>query len=200
MGRKRVIEPERILDAAEAVVGRHGAAQLTIDAVAAEAEIGKASLLYHYRSKHALIAAVIDRAVRNDNAFNEAKTRNIGETASAVIRGRIAAAAAPLPEEFRAVALHLCAALAQDETLRAAIQDNQRKVISSIAGTSAQPRGALLAYLALEGLKLLESLDYYSWPPKERTKILRDISWLVDQSPAPKKTTAAKRSRATDLC
>jgi AcrR family transcriptional regulator len=199
LGRKRVIEPERILDAAEAVVGRQGAAQLTIDAVAAEAGIGKASLLYHYRSKHALIAAVIDRAVRNDNAFNEAKTRNIGQTASAVIRGRIAAAAAPLPEEFRAVALHLCAALAQDETLRAAIQDNQRKVISSIAGTSAQPRGALLAYLALEGLKLLESLDYYSWPPKERTKILRDISWLVDQSPAPKKPTAAKRSSARDL-
>jgi len=199
LGRKRVIEPERILDAAEAVVGRQGAAQLTIDAVAAEAGIGKASLLYHYRSKHALIAAVIDRAVRNDNAFNEARARSLGQVPSAVIRGRIAAAAAPLPDEFRAVALNLCAALAQDETLRAAIKDNQRKVISSIVRTSAKPKGALLAYLALEGLKLLESLDYHNWPPKERKKILRDISWLVDQSPAPRKPIAARRPSTTDL-
>lgn len=194
MGRKRIIEPERILDAAEAVVGRLGAAQLTIDSVAAEAGISKASLLYHYRSKHALIAAVIDRAVRNDNAFNEAKARSLGTVPSAVIRGRIAAAATPFPDDFRAVALNLCAALAQDETLRAAIQDNQRKVISNILHTSAQPKGALLAYLALEGLKLLESLDYYSWPAKERAKILRDIGWLVDQSPPPKRTLAKRSS------
>jgi len=193
LGRKRLIEPERILDAAEVVVGRHGAAQLTIDAVAAEADISKASLLYHYKSKHLLIAAVIDRAVRNDNAFNEAKALSLGDMPSAAIRGRIAAAATPFPEEFRAVALHLCAALAQDQTLRAAIKQNQRKVISTILETSAHPKGALLAYLALEGLKLLESLDYYNWPTKERAKILRDISWLVDQSPSTRKRGTVRR-------
>jgi AcrR family transcriptional regulator len=48
LGRKRIIEPERILDAAEVVVGRLGAAQLTIDSVAAEGGISKASLLSHY--------------------------------------------------------------------------------------------------------------------------------------------------------
>ena len=33
---------EKVLDAAEAVVVRHGIANLTLDAVAAEAEIGRA--------------------------------------------------------------------------------------------------------------------------------------------------------------
>jgi len=37
--------------------------------------------------------------------------------------------------------------------------------------------------VGFDGLKLLENLDYYNWPTKERAKILRDTSWLVDQSP-----------------
>jgi hypothetical protein len=41
-----------------------------------------------------------------------------------------------------------------------------------------------LAYLALEGLKLLETLDYHHWPAAERSRIVDDIGWLVDQQPA----------------
>ena len=81
------------------------------------------------------------------------------------------------------MALNLCAALAQDAQLRTAIQVNQTAVIDSIMKTSPNPRGALLAYLALEGLKLLESLDYHTWPKADRAKILREINWLVDARP-----------------
>lgn len=185
MGRKRVINPEQILDAAEVVVARDGAAKLTLDAVAAQAGISKASVIYDYKSKPALIEALVLRAVRNDNAFNDAKTAELGGVASPVIRGRIAAAAQPFPDEFRAVALNLGAAMAQDTELRSVFQANQRRVIGAIADTSAQPRGALLAYLALEGLKLLESLDYHRWPPAERSQIIAEIGWLVDVVPQP---------------
>lgn len=183
MGRKRVIDQEQILDAAEFVVARDGAAKLTLDAVAAQAGISKASVIYDYKSKQALIEAVVERAVRNDNAFNDGVTQKLGDIASPVIRGRIVAASAPLPDEFRAAALNLCAALAQDSKLREAIQRNQTAVIDSVAASSGKPRGALLAYLALEGLKLLESLDYHTWPMDERNQILREINWLVDAEP-----------------
>ena len=183
MGRKRVIDQGQILDAAEFVVARDGAARLTLDAVAAQAGISKASVLYDYKSKQALIAAVVQRAVTNDNAFNQGVTESLGDVASSVIRGRIVAASEPLPDDFRAVALNLCAALAQDSQLRATIQDNQTAVICRIMATSANPGGALLSYLALEGLKLLESLDYHTWPRQERDRILREINWLVDAQP-----------------
>ena len=183
MGRKRVIDQEQVLDAAQRVVARDGAARLTLDAVAEEAGISKASVLYDYKSKQALIAAVVDRTVKADNAFNSAMTQGLGDTPSAAIRGRIVAAAEPLPDEFRSVALNLCAALAQDAGLRAVIQQNQSEVIARITETAARPRGALLAYLALEGLKLLESLDYHTWPREERDRILREINWLVDLTP-----------------
>jgi AcrR family transcriptional regulator len=183
MARKRVIDQEKILDAAEAVVARDGAARLTLDAVAELAGISKASVIYDYKSKQALIEAVVHRAVRNDNAFNTSVTQSLGPIPNATIRGRIVAAAAPFPDEFRAAALNLCAALAQDAQLRKAIQANQDAVITSIMEISGNPRGALLAYLALEGLKLLESLDYHTWPKDQRDQILREINWLADAKP-----------------
>jgi AcrR family transcriptional regulator len=183
MGRKRTIDQEQILNAAEFVVARDGAARLTLESVAVRAGVSKASVIYDFKSKQALIEAVIRRAVRNDNAFNDGVTEGLGNITSSVIRGRIVAASEPFPDEFRAVALNLCAALAQDAQLRTAIQVNQTAVIDKIMKTSANPRGALLAYLALEGLKLLESLDYHTWPAAERAKLLREINWLVDARP-----------------
>ena len=194
MGRKRTIDQEQILNAAEFVVARDGAARLTLEAVAERAGVSKASVIYDFKSKQALIAAVIRRAVRNDNAFNDGVTRGLGNITSSVIRGRIVAASEPFPDEFRAVALNLCAALAQDAQLRTAIQVNQTAVIDSIMKTSANPRGALLAYLALEGLKLLESLDYHTWPKAERAKILREINWLVDARPEQNKPLPKMRA------
>jgi len=194
MGRKRTIDQEQILNAAEFVVARDGAARLTLEAVADRAGVSKASVIYDFKSKHALIEAVIRRAVRNDNAFNDGVTEELGNITSSVIRGRIVAASEPFPDEFRAVALNLCAALAQDAKLRTAIQVNQTAVIDRIMKTSANPRGALLAYLALEGLKLLESLDYHTWPKAERAKILREINWLVDARPGQIKPLPKTRS------
>jgi hypothetical protein len=118
--------------------------------------------------------------VRNDNAFNDAAIASLGDVPNAAIRGRLAAAAQPLPEEFRATALNLCAALAQDRELRATVQHNQAAVIGKVVDGAADPRAALLAYFALEGLKLLEALDFYHLPAAQRASLMADIAALVE--------------------
>lgn len=183
MGRTRTIDHQRILDAAERVVANDGAANLTIEAVAIQAGVSKATVLYDYKNKQALVRAVVERALAADNAFNEAAAEGFAGAPNATMRGRIAAAANPLPEEFQAVALNLCAALAQDSDLRGTVQRNQGQVVAAVVAGSDNPRGALLAYLALEGLKLLEALDYHRWEAPERTRILHEIAWLIDQAP-----------------
>jgi AcrR family transcriptional regulator len=183
MGRKRVIDQQAVLDAAERVVGRDGAANLTVDAVAREAGINKASVLYDHKSKQALVEAVVDRAFERDNDHHTWIEAQIAVVEDKAIRGRILAAAAPPPEEFRAVALNLSAALALDAGLRTKMQDNQARTISRIEATSPSPRGALLAYLALEGLKFLEHLDFHHFPREERDRLLREINWLVTAQP-----------------
>ena len=54
-----------LLDAAEAVVARQGIANLTLEAVAAEAGISKGGLLHHFRTKDRLIEALVTRAAEN---------------------------------------------------------------------------------------------------------------------------------------
>ena len=63
----------QLLDAAEAVVAQHGVRNLTLDAVAARSGISKGGLLYHFRSKEDLAAAMIERSIAwFDDALVEA--------------------------------------------------------------------------------------------------------------------------------
>lgn len=179
VGRKKSIDRDRVLDAAEAVVAGVGAARLTLEGVAQEAGISKGSVVYDYGSKQALLEAMVQRAVARDNAFNEAAAESCDAPENRTLYGRIAAAAQPFPDAFRAAALNICAALAQDQNLRAAIQENQSAVIARIRAEADGARGPMLAYLALEGLKLLESLDYHQWSEAERDALLGDIRWLA---------------------
>ncbi|MEJ8547631.1 TetR/AcrR family transcriptional regulator [Brevibacillus borstelensis] len=48
-----------ILEAATRVILSEGAAQLTLDAVAKEAQVSKGGLLYHFSTKEALIEAIV---------------------------------------------------------------------------------------------------------------------------------------------
>lgn len=183
MGRKRIIDQQAVLDAAERVVGRDGAANLTVDAVAREAGVNKASVLYDHKSKQALVEAVVDRAFQRDNEHHAHIEAQLGTHGDQAVRGRILAAAEPPPEEFRAVALNLSAALTLDAALREKMQANQDATIARILETSSSPHGALLAYLALEGLKFLEYLDFHHFAREDRDRIVREINWLVTTQP-----------------
>ncbi len=67
MGRRRTIDRDQLLDAAEAVIGREGAAGLTIDAVAKEMGITKGGVQYCFGTKDALIDAIFERDAMLDD-------------------------------------------------------------------------------------------------------------------------------------
>jgi AcrR family transcriptional regulator len=185
MGRNRTIDREAVLDAAQKVVSRDGATGLTLDAVAAEAGISKASVLYDCKTKHALIEAVIERQLATEAAEMDAVVERLGPSANLVIEAQILNAFTKVSDEDRAVAMHLCAAMAQDDGLRVPIRAHISARINDIMMSSQNPRGAQLAFLALEGLKLLDWFGLHSWPDDERTRILGEIRWLIDQQPEP---------------
>src|SRR3546814_15074706 len=68
MARPRTIDRDAVLDAAQRVVARDGAAGLTLEAVAAEAGISKASVLYDYGTKQALIKALLERRIAAEDS------------------------------------------------------------------------------------------------------------------------------------
>ncbi|TKT76123.1 TetR/AcrR family transcriptional regulator [Aquamicrobium sp. LC103] len=179
MSRPRVINQDEILDAAEAVVLRDGAAKLTLDAVALEAGISKASVIYDYKTKQALIKAVIERRASAERDRLKLIIEALGCVQNACILGHIKAAASVISDETRSVGVNLCSALSQDTELTSGFQELCRQDIETILETSENPRSALLAFLAVEGLKLLEFIGVHSWPENERNEILREIEMLA---------------------
>jgi hypothetical protein len=51
----------------------------------------------------------------------------------------------------------------------------------------------MLALLALEGLKLLELVDWHTWTGSERKRLLKDIDWLIQVDP-PESEKASERA------
>lgn len=183
MARPRVIDQNEILDAAEAVVTRDGAARLTLDAVAIEAGISKASVIYDYKSKQALIKAIIERRVYEDRQKVQRASSRLGPVPNAHLKGRIAALAETRPDGPESVAIHLCAALAQDEDLRGALQLLVTQQLEASVNGAPNPEPALLAFLAIEGLRFLGFMGLLSWPEERRLEALRAIERLVDMPP-----------------
>src|SRR4029450_10379480 len=56
---------DRILEAAERVVGDIGAGRMTLDVVAQAAGVSKGGLLYHFPSKESLLGALAQRYVQS---------------------------------------------------------------------------------------------------------------------------------------
>ena len=52
---------DRVLDAYETLLIEHGGGSATLDAVAAAAQVSKGGLLYHFASKEALAAGLLQR-------------------------------------------------------------------------------------------------------------------------------------------
>lgn len=194
MGRKKEISTDSILDAAEQVIGQMGVAKLTIDAVAAQARISKASVLYVHKTKQALLEALVSRAMERDDLLHHEMELTLGTQHSIALKGRIEVAKTPPPEEFRPIALSLSSALILHEDLRKTMQQHQSEVIERITTTSLNPRGAMLAYLALEGFKFLDHLDFHKWTNDERAQILAELNWLADQD-----VPAMKMKGASDV-
>lgn len=180
MGRPRTIEPDDVLNAAERVVVREGAVNLTVDAVANEAGISKAAVLYDYKTKQALIRALIERRIRD----GEQKIRMLidaePDQPNSCIRGHLAAARRSFSDEERSVAFTLCAAMAQDCDLLEPVQASLRRTFDEIAASSTSPRGARLAFLALQGLVLLDWFGLHRWSQAERDQLIVEISRLVE--------------------
>lgn len=122
---------DKLLDAAERVVARQGIANLTLDAVAAEAKLSKGGLLHHYPSKDRLVEALVQRSADNWHscytAAYEQTPTGPGRMARALLNHCLSDAEC-WTEELRRSSSAVFAALAQNPTL---IQP-MRKVYSEL--------------------------------------------------------------------
>lgn len=157
-----------LLHAAARVVERQGSAQLTLEAVAAEAGVSKGGLLYHFPSKQALVEAMVDRLV--DEFSADIERRRAG---SSFLDAYVHATFDYQPE--LSVSSVLAAALSHDPPLLAPLQrgfESWRQ--QALQDGIPQPRADVIR-LAVDGLWFTELFGLAPLGRKERERLKREL-------------------------
>lgn len=159
---------ERILDAAESVVAERGVAALSLEAAAAAAGVSKGGLLHHFRSKEALLTALVERMVAEMRAGYDAMVAAEPEGPGRHTRACIAWALRPSPEQ-RARDLRLAAALlsahAHDPALIEPVRREHARIRAAIADDGLPPGHAHAVLAAADGIFLAKVFGL--WSPDE---------------------------------
>lgn len=173
MGRPRTIDREKVLDAAEALVGEVGAAGLTIDAVAKAAGITKGGVQYCFGTKQQLIDAMFERW---DAEFNQEIVNLVGKDADPVshVRGYIEATMA-IDEVANARAAVLMAALIQAPEHRKRALRWYRQHLQKLDVSTGRGRRSRLAFLASEGIFMLRCFGLMNVSEAEWRSIFADV-------------------------
>lgn len=174
MARPRKVTNDDILDAAERVVARQGAAGLSIDAVAKEAGVSKAMVVYDHKSKSALLEALVERRIKADMAYVAECVRVAVDTPHPELFGRIASAEKKIDEIDKAVAVTISASMSNDDKLQRFMRNWTDLDLEAMA-SGERPKAALMAYLALMGFYSTELFEFHSWPEAQRREILEGI-------------------------
>jgi len=174
MGRIRKITADIILDAAERVVTRLGAAGLSIDAVAQEAKVSKSTIVYDHKSKSALLRALIQRWLERETERQDLCVKEAAQTPNPELFGRIKVAERFVSDTERAVALAIGASLSNEEDLQKCIRERVAADIKAMT-SGPKPQAALMAYLALTGFYNMKLCGHYHWDESQQMEILQNI-------------------------
>jgi AcrR family transcriptional regulator len=148
-----------ILEAAAQIVERAGAANLTIDAVAAEAGLSKGGVLYHFPSKQKLLEGMLERLLQRESSAAAAHLQRLREVPNAVLRAELLSAPDALHGPQQAMSLAILAAGAESPELLGPARTHLQNLFARIKADSADVEGALVLMFAAQGIRFLDMLN-----------------------------------------
>lgn len=193
-----------VLDAAVELITSSGSAQLTLDAVAAKAAVSKGGLLHHFRSKEALLTALIERVRDSYDAgvnttLGSLRSRN-GEQAPApnqVLEAYINRIFSGSGKGLRDAAAVLAVAAHRPDLLAPVREYFRLRAAEVHAEIPAPQSHAALALLMIaDGLWLFDALSLTPYEKADREKVRESVvRWIrhefgnavAETPPAPRK-------------
>jgi AcrR family transcriptional regulator len=148
----------RIIDAAEEVVLRDGVARLTLEAAAAEAGLSKGGVLYHFPTRHALVAAMVENIIEEFDRDIESNMTD-GDGPGQYIRAYIRATMEPGttgPDREDRLGAALIAAAAAEPELLAPLQVAADRWQARLEDDGLDPALSTVLRLACDGLWLCD--------------------------------------------
>jgi AcrR family transcriptional regulator len=166
---------DRILDAAVRVIQREGVTAVTFDSVAAEAELTRGGIMYHFRSREELLAAIHQHLADRWEASLLAEAGKpldeltADERLSAYIRVNARAATRAELQLMLESANHPEWAAPWSGVLE------RWAPVPADVGTDAASTARLVARLAADGLWMFEALAYRALPEAQRRVVVEHL-------------------------
>jgi len=167
-----------ILDAAERVIARQGMAATTIEAVAAEAGVSKGGLFYHFASKRDMLEQVIERNREHFYALRDQILNNLPDSPNRLLKASLLASIRH-PAKARTDIGNMLA-LMDDVELREHVAKMKRELFDEISAESKKPELIALAFLAADGLWVMDMFGGNQYSVEFQHKIIDELLRLVD--------------------
>jgi AcrR family transcriptional regulator len=170
--RKKEIDRDRILDAAESVILESGGRNFTLDAVAARAGISKGGLVYSFATKDGLVRAALEREIAR---FQEAVGRRLDSKPVKPFELVLAHIEEALDEDDAATrkAAFLVTALVHAPDMMEPARRYYRALLDPLLAESGEAHEVRNALLAVEGIFLLRGLGFVEVSTEEHRSVLR---------------------------
>jgi AcrR family transcriptional regulator len=179
--RRKKDSKELILKAAEEIVARRGPAHLTLETAANEAKVSKGGLFYHFRSKEALLEAMIRRSMDQ----MEGEVKKVAESLTGERNGKMKAniiGTLRHLEGQRPVLTAVIAAIANDPKLVEPVRDSIRNEFQELSRElTLRAEDIAILFLASQGLLLLELLNLSFLTPSQIRKVTQRMLQMVEE-------------------
>jgi AcrR family transcriptional regulator len=176
---------ESILQAAEEIVAERGPAHLTLETAAIHAKVSKGGLFYHFRSKEALLEAMIRRAME----LLESEHRKVAESLTGERNGKLKAniiGTLRHLEGQRPVLTAVVAAIANDPKLVEPVRESFRNDFQALcAELNLRMEDVAILFLASQGLLLMELLNLSFLTPSQIRKVTQRMLDMVEEFDRP---------------
>lgn len=181
-----------VIQAALAIIARDGPGRLTLDAIARESGISKGGLMHQFRSKEAVLKALLEHQIGH---FEDVYRGYMAEHGASRSQPHLAAQLATMREAVaqpNSVAFAIFGAVAQEPGLLSLTREIDAGRIDAIKAEAVDPDLALLRWAAAQGLVLATLFGLSPLSPEERDRLfdrlLDDGQW----SAAPGRTPAGE--------
>lgn len=171
----------RILAATEALALERGPGNVSIEAVAARAGLSKGGVLYHFRTKADLLAALVSSHIDASAVLVEqciARGCSPNALAEALIEAHQRTRARPVPPPSGVLA-----AAAENPEFLEPLRQHLDATLARLRRESADPEIATMAFLALEGLKALRLFGFDILESHEEDAVLDRMRRLLRSKP-----------------
>lgn len=173
-----------VLQAAERIVLRDGASALTLDAVAREATVSKGGVLYHFPTKDALIAAMIDHISDRFELEIEARLKQLPASPGRWTRAYLDASLDEdsWTDEINTTAnAGLLAAIATSPDMLAPLRVRYARWQAQIEVNGIDPSVGTLIRMAVDGLWIAALLDLAPPDAATRAQLHSQLVHLIER-------------------